>query len=76
MNTLSRFPVLALIAGAALLTGCGLAETTVAGAAGAASSAEQAKQAEQQVEQVRKDVEAAQQQAAEARAAAERAAGG
>ncbi len=56
-----------LLAAAALLSGCGLADTAVSGAAGAASEAQQAQQAQQakQMEQhVRDQVQAAQQQAA------------
>ena len=54
-----------------LLAGCGLAETTAAGAAGAASAAEEAKQARQTLDNVQQQLDAAQQAAAMSRADAE-----
>jgi hypothetical protein len=54
-----------------LLTGCGLAETSAVAASQAASAAEQAKQGKEMEEKVRRDVEAAQQAAAEQRKKAE-----
>lgn len=65
-----------LVAGcmAAMLSGCGLAETGAAAAAGGASAAEQAKQAKETEDKVRRDIEAAQQAADEKLKAAEQAA--
>jgi hypothetical protein len=66
---------LALLAGAlilsATLAGCGLAETGVAGAAAGASQAEQVRQAKQTEARVQKQLDAAAQQDAERRRAAE-----
>lgn len=56
---------------AVCLSACGLAETGAAAAAGGASAAEQAEEARQITDQVQADLEAAQQQAAENRRAAE-----
>lgn len=53
------------------LAGCGLAETGVAAAAGGASQVEQARQAKQTEAQVQKQVDAAVQQDADRRRAAE-----
>jgi hypothetical protein len=63
-----------LCAAGLLLSGCGLAETTVVAGASGASAAEQAKQARQTEQKVRDDVAKADQVAADARAAAEAAA--
>ena len=51
---------------AALLTGCGLAETGATAAAEAKAAAEQAKEGKKLEEKVKKDVEAAQQVSADA----------
>jgi hypothetical protein len=59
---------------AALLSGCGLAETAATGAATGAGAAQQVEDGKKMQEQVRSDIDAAQQQAAEARKAAEAAA--
>jgi len=61
----------AIIALTATLAGCGLAETGVAGAAAGASQAEQARQAKQTEARVQKQLDAAYQQAADQRHAAE-----
>lgn len=53
------------------LSGCGLAETAATGATGAAAQAEQASQAKQTEQAVKDKVEAAQQQDADRRHAAE-----
>ena len=55
----------------ALLTGCGLAETGVAGAAGGAAQVEQAREAKQTEARVQKQVDAAIQLDADHRHAAE-----
>jgi hypothetical protein len=55
----------------ALSAGCGLAETGAAAAAGGVSQAEQARQAKQTEAQVQKRLDAAYQQAADQRRAAE-----
>ena len=55
----------------AVLTGCGLAETGVAGAAGGAAQVEQAREAKQTEARVQKQVDAAIQLDAEHRRAAE-----
>ena len=55
----------------ALLAGCGLAETGAAAAAGGASQAEQARQGKRTEAQVQKQLDAAYQQAADQRRAAE-----
>jgi len=62
---------LAVFASAALLGGCGLAETSAVAAGEAASSAEQAKQAKEIEAKLKRDVEAAQQATADKVAAAE-----
>jgi hypothetical protein len=49
---------------AALLSGCGLADTAVSSTAGAASEAQQAQQAKQIEQHVRDQIQAAQQQSA------------
>ena len=54
-----------------LLAGCGLAETGSAGVAGAESAAQQAAQAKQTEDRVTQQIDAAYQQAAEQRRAAE-----
>jgi uncharacterized membrane protein len=54
-----------------LLTGCGLADVGATGATSAASAAQEAKQAKETEAQVRQQVDAAYQQAAEQRKAAE-----
>ncbi len=59
---------------AALLAGCGLAETAATGAAAGAGAADQVKEGKRMEEKVKTDIDAAQQQAAEARRAAEAAA--
>ena len=71
MDVSTRRPRAVLLAGLLVLGGCGLAETTAVGAAGAASAAEQARQAEAQMQQVQQQIDAAHEQAAAARAAAE-----
>jgi hypothetical protein len=63
--------IITSVAAALLLGGCGLAETGAAAAAGGHSAAEQAKEAEKITSRVEADLESAQQQAAEARRAAE-----
>ena len=73
---LLRLPrTLALLAGAlilsATLAGCGLAETGVAGAAAGASQAEQVRQAKQTEARVQRQLDAAIQQDADRRRAAE-----
>ena len=55
-----------------LLGGCGLAGTAASTATGAATEAEQARQAQQVEQKVQKDIEAAQQKAAEQRAEGEK----
>jgi hypothetical protein len=69
MNTRQLLPSLAAIA--VLLSGCGVAETAAVAAANGASAAEQAKQGKEAEEKVLKDIDAAQQVAAEARNAAD-----
>jgi hypothetical protein len=54
-----------------LLGGCGLAETTAVAASEAATAAEQAKQGKQLEEKVTRDIAAAQQADADARAKSE-----
>jgi len=54
-----------------LLSGCGLAETTSVATTQAASSAEQVKQGKEMEEKVKRDIDAAQQAAADARDKAE-----
>jgi hypothetical protein len=54
-----------------LLTGCGLAETTAVAAAEAEAAAEQVKEGKKLQEKVLKDIDAANQAAADARAKAE-----
>ena len=63
-----------LIGVAALLAGCGLAETGAAAAAGGASAVEQAKQAKATEDRVRQQVEDAQKASDERLKAAEQAA--
>jgi len=68
----SRSDILALVVTQGLaLTACGVAETGAAAAAGGVSAAEQARQAKQTEAQVQKQVDAAVQQDAERRRAAE-----
>jgi len=62
---------LAGAAAALLLTGCGLAETTAVAAAEAEAAAQQVKEGKKLEEKVQRDVEAANQTAADARAKAE-----
>lgn len=62
---------LAVFASAALLGGCGVAETTAVAASEAAAAAEQAKQGKELEEKVKRDVEAMQQATADKVAAAE-----
>ena len=62
---------LAVTAVSWLFTGCGLAETTAVAASGAASAAEEAKQGKELEAKVQRDIEAAQQTAADARTKAE-----
>ncbi|HYL02793.1 MAG TPA: hypothetical protein VEU54_05190 [Steroidobacteraceae bacterium] len=64
----------AALALSGLLSGCGLGGTGAAGAAGASAETQQAAQARQTEERVRADIDAAQDQAAERRRAAEDAA--
>ena len=54
-----------------LLTGCGLAETTAVAASDAKSAAEEAKQGKEMEAKVQRDIDAAQQTAADQRAKAE-----
>jgi len=61
----------AILAVGAMLGGCGLAETGAAAAAGGASQAEQVRQAKETEARVRKQLDAAYQQAADQRRAAE-----
>jgi hypothetical protein len=56
------------------LAGCGLAETSAVAASQGASAAEQAKQGKEMEEKTQRDIEAAEQAAAEARKKAELAA--
>ena len=63
--------LLALLAAASSLCGCGLAETTTAAGAGAASQAQQAAQAKQTEERVKQQIDASYQQAEEQRRAAD-----
>jgi hypothetical protein len=63
-----------LCTSAAILCGCGLAETTVVAGASGSSAAEQAKQGKQTEQNVNDDVAKADHVAADARAAAEAAA--
>jgi hypothetical protein len=55
------------VATALLLAGCGLAETTAVTAAQAESAVEQAKEGKELQEKVQRDLDAAQQSAADAR---------
>jgi uncharacterized lipoprotein YajG len=59
------------LAAALLLAGCGFAETTAVATSEAASAAEQLKQGKELEEKVQRDIEAAQQAAADARDKAE-----
>jgi hypothetical protein len=63
--------VWALLASMLSLSGCGLAETGTAAATGASAQAQQAAQAKTTEERVKQQVDAAYQQAADQRAAAE-----
>jgi uncharacterized lipoprotein YajG len=65
------FRAITLLVAAALLNGCGLAETGAAAATAGGGAAAQAKEAEKITDKVETDIEAAQQAAAEARRAAE-----
>ena len=62
---------LAATAVSLLFTGCGLAETTAVAASEAESAAEQAKQGKELEGKVQRDIDAAEQTAADARAKAE-----
>ena len=62
---------LAATAASLLFTGCGLAETTAVAASEASSAVEEAKRAKEIEAKVQRDIEAAQQTAADARAKAE-----
>lgn len=64
MKSISKLGHAAILLTAALLCGCGLADTAASGAAGAASEAHQAKQAAQIEQHVRDQIQAAQQQSA------------
>jgi hypothetical protein len=66
---MKRFIAMSL--SAALLGGCGLAETAAVGSASGASAAEQVKEGKRMEEKVKADIDAAQQQASEMRKAAE-----
>jgi hypothetical protein len=61
------------LAACALLAGCGLAETGAAATTQAAAAAEEIKQGKELEEKVKRDIEAAQQAAADARAKMEEA---
>lgn len=63
--------IMTTLGAAMLLAGCGLAETGAAAATTGAGAAEQAKEARSITEGVKSDLETMQQQAAEARRAAE-----
>jgi Flp pilus assembly protein TadB len=63
---------LAVFASAALLAGCGLAETSAVAAAEGASSAEQVKQGKELEAKVQRDIDAAQKKAADQLAGAEK----
>ena len=54
-----------------LMSGCGLAETTVGAASDAEAAAEQAKQGKEMEAKVQRDIDAAQKTAADARTKAE-----
>ena len=62
---------LVAIAAAGLLTGCGLAETTTVAASEAAANAEAVKHGKEAEEKVKRDIEAAEKAAKEARDKAE-----
>ena len=62
---------LAVTAASLLFTGCGLAETTAVAASEAETAAEQVKQGKELEAKVQRDIDAAQQAAADARAKAE-----
>ena len=64
---------LAMTAVSLLFTGCGLAETTAVAASEAEAAAQQAKEGKKLEEKVQKDIDAANQAAADARAKAEEA---
>lgn len=61
------------VAATLLLTGCGLAETTAVAAAEAEAAQQQIKEGKKLEEKVQRDIEAANQAAADARAQAEEA---
>jgi uncharacterized lipoprotein YajG len=69
MRTLAKS--LALLAALLMLTGCGLAETGVTAAAGGASAAQQAKQAKETEAKIQQQINAAYQEDAARRKAAE-----
>jgi hypothetical protein len=71
MNHSRNRPVLVALAAAALLSGCGLAETGAVAAGQGGSAAEQAKQAKETQAKVEKQIEEAQKAAAAQRDAAE-----
>ena len=60
--------VVSAVAATWLLAGCGLAETTAVAASEAATAAEQVKQGKELEEKMQRDIEAAQQATADARA--------
>lgn len=62
---------LSLAPASLLLTGCGLAETTAVAASEANTAAEQVKQGKELEAKVQNDIDAAQQEAADARAKVE-----
>jgi len=65
--------VFAAAAASLLLSGCGLAETTAVAAAEADAAAQQVKEGKKMEEKVQRDIDAANQAAADARAKAEEA---
>ena len=70
-TTLTLYWCLAALAVAVLLTGCGLAETTAVAATEAEAAAQQAKEGKKLEEKVKRDIDAANQTAADARKTAE-----
>jgi hypothetical protein len=68
-----RLGLVAAAAATLLLDGCGLAETTAVAATEAEAAAQQAKDGKKLEEKVQKDLDAANQAAADARAKAEQA---
>jgi hypothetical protein len=70
-STLKLSLVTASATAALLLAGCGLAETSAVAASQGAAAAEQVKQGKEMEEKVQRDIEAAEQAAADARAKAE-----